>query len=162
MTILQDTGEIPPEEMAEAAQDLESLGGYVRLLESQDDAQARLRELDRTSDLVNLALPAVARGFIPMTIHTEDDPPSTPPMYRATGLQRDPQWLGLNPDLPLVRGLDVHLFSGQDTNIPHLVTAIPDGADMKDDTDQKGDSPVIQALREMMQWHGGAMETDRD
>ena len=73
-----------------------------------------------------------------------------------TCLYRNPQWVGLNPHLPLCKGLHVHIFTVQpDSDQPDVVVAAHPGSELEEFPNVPGPlSELNQAIHDAVLWHG--------
>ena len=80
-----------------------------------------------------------------------------PNKFAITCLYRDPWWVGLNPQLALCQGLEVHIFAPQDHRGQErrtFILAVPPNIGV---TGAPGDTPqgeLNRAIEHIVTWHG--------
>ena len=116
-------------------------------------------QFESSQDLLDMLSREDPGNYVPMVIHTypEHWDEDGGDRFVVTCLHQDPEWVGLNPQLPYCKGLEVHIFNKPgETGEPAIIIAAPPGAIAGDETGQKPDGEMAQAIWEAAMWHGAA------
>ena len=77
--------------------------------------------------------------------------------FKFTRIYRNPEWAGFDQIWPSCRGLDVHVFAGEDMDEPEGIIGIPASWDVLDTDNCQPAEPrgeLVLRLREIALWHG--------
>lgn len=119
-------------------------------------------QINNVLDLTHIALRANTKSTIGMVIHIprghhhDPDPATGGDAYIITCLNRNPEWVGLNPYLTMVKDLQLHVVtSSADPDQPSIIIATHDWGDTPDDTNRAApDTSLAHTLEMIAQWHG--------
>ena len=126
--------------------------GTARVLELQ-----RAEQVNRSRDLVAVAMEGTSEDFVGMIIQPEGDGDGPIP-FIITKLQRDPEWVGVNPSLEFCRGLEVHIFVTQDDpGAVAMVAAAPDWEQGTGTTWENPGEDLEATIRDVVMWHGATL-----
>ena len=163
----EDNPQYPPEpgELNTLRQDARMLLDYrdtIRFSMVTHSELAEMAEAGRIQEGMDM-VPVVARGsdeqFIGMLIDLGepegDDPEYGESGIMATRLYRDAGWVGLNEQLPLCRGLEIHIFSWKGRpEEPGVILAIRQGRMDGPPAVPEPPGELNGVIREVMRWHG--------
>ena len=118
-------------------------------------------QFESPQDLMEMLSREDPGNYIPIVIHMRpehwDEDESDE--FIITCLHQDPEWVGLNPQLPYCKGLEVHIFSrlgepGRDRGAGHSHRRAPGGHGNREETGQEPTGEMAQAIRDAAMWHG--------
>ena len=157
-----ESGNLPQERPTaplQTYQDAAKVLGLVDMLFFSGWAHEEMERLDGAEqidsgvDLLKIAGEGTDEKFIGMVIHLAPEREDGPCEYIITCLHRDPRWVGLNPQLPYCRGLDVHILGRPGR--PEAVIALPPGTLRMGSPAEPRDDMGL-AIRETVMWHGAS------
>ena len=106
-------------------------------------------------DLLDIAKEANSDKFIGMVFHSPPEHEDDQPAYAITCLHRNPEWSGLNPQLPLCKGLEVHIYCQAETpEEPAIIIALPPGELQGADDSTHVQGILNESIRDSVMWHG--------
>ena len=121
---------------------------------SQEIERLSLAEqINHPLDLADIAIQGSGPSFIGMLIQTDE--PARGRRHHITRLFRHPEWVGLNHLLPLLTGLEVHVFGGVGEGYtPMMVVGSSRWNQEEDGTIREPGTELAAAIREAVMWHG--------
>ena len=163
------TGNVPQDGMGEsraAYYDADKILGLVDIFmfglhaHEEMEMMADAGQIHSGVDLLEIAGEGSSELYISMVIHMPPGEGEDQPTFIITCLHRHPEWVGLNPQLPYCKGLDVHIFCrGDEPGDPKAIIAVPPGVMEGGEEDMENKEPTGEmnlAIRETVLWHGAA------